>query len=144
METALKLKKKNKKGFTLVELVIVIAVLAILAAIAVPTVTNIIDTANRNVDIANAQSIELALKSADAEIQSKTWDGKFAPGDTALTHDTLTVADALKHEGLSLVTPRSSATYTYKEGKVYCDSDHTSANATALDGTKLVKDVIAA
>lgn len=88
---ATKLRKSNKKGFTLVELVIVIAVLAILAAIAIPTVTNVIETANTNTDAANCQTIELALKSADAENAAGTWTGS-------------TVEDALKHEGLNLTT----------------------------------------
>ena len=68
MLSTLKSKKKNKKGFTLVELVIVIAIIAILAAIAIPTVSNVVDTANINTDKANAQTVELTLKSADAEI----------------------------------------------------------------------------
>jgi len=90
------LKKTNKKGFTLVELVIVIAILAILAAIAIPTVSNVIGTANTNTDAANCQTIELALKSAHAEATAGTW--------TSVSPDTITVADALKHEGLDYTT----------------------------------------
>lgn len=58
------MKRTNKKGFTLVELVVVIAVLLILAAIAIPTVSGIIDKANRATDEANAKSIETAIKYA--------------------------------------------------------------------------------
>ncbi len=71
MKNSLK-KKTNKKGFTLVELIMVVALIAVLAAIAVPTVTNVITTANENVDKSNAQTIELTLKTADAEIKAKT------------------------------------------------------------------------
>lgn len=39
---------KNKKGFTLVELVIVIAVIAILAAVLIPTFSNVIEKANES------------------------------------------------------------------------------------------------
>lgn len=42
------MKKNNRKGFTLVELVIVIAVIAILAAVLIPTFTNIVDNANES------------------------------------------------------------------------------------------------
>ena len=41
---------KNRKGFTIVELVIVIAVIAILAAVMIPTFGSIIETANRSAD----------------------------------------------------------------------------------------------
>ena len=40
------MKKMNKKGFTIVELVIVIAVIAILAAVMIPTFSGIIGKAN--------------------------------------------------------------------------------------------------
>ena len=40
------MKKMNKKGFTIVELVIVIAVIAILAAVLIPTFSGIVDKAN--------------------------------------------------------------------------------------------------
>lgn len=42
------LKKKNRKGFTIVELVIVIAVIAILATVLVPTFGNVIEKANKS------------------------------------------------------------------------------------------------
>jgi type IV pilus assembly protein PilA len=67
MKEALRKKTKGKKGFTLVELVIVIAVLAIIAAIAIPTVSNVINNANASADASNAQSIELAIKTAQSE-----------------------------------------------------------------------------
>ena len=42
------MKKMNKKGFTIVELVIVIAVIAILAAVMIPTFGGIIGKANKS------------------------------------------------------------------------------------------------
>ena len=42
------MKKLNKKGFTIVELVIVIAVIAILAAVMIPTFSGIIEKANES------------------------------------------------------------------------------------------------
>ena len=39
---------KNKKGFTIVELVIVIAVIAILAAVLIPTFSGVIERANKS------------------------------------------------------------------------------------------------
>ncbi len=131
------LRKTNKKGFTLVELVIVIAILAILAAIAIPTVSNVIKTANENVDKANAQTVELALKSANAEAIADTWT--LPTGKTA---DTVTVPEALTHEGLNFTTLASAAnlktgtgfyygTGTNNKGKIYVAS----AASTTTDAT---------
>ena len=48
------MKKTNKKGFTLVELVIVIAVIAILAAVLIPVFSNLIGKANESAALQNA------------------------------------------------------------------------------------------
>lgn len=42
------MKKLNKKGFTIVELVIVIAVIAILAGVLIPTFATVVDKANQS------------------------------------------------------------------------------------------------
>lgn len=61
--------KKNKKGFTLVELVIVVAVMAVLVAVAIPTITSITSTAEEAVQNSNAQTIESILKLAEAKAE---------------------------------------------------------------------------
>ena len=68
------MKKNNKKGFTLVELVIVVAVMAVLVAVAIPTVGSITGTARTSVNQTNAKTIESMLKLAEAE-GSKTTTG---------------------------------------------------------------------
>ncbi len=50
------MKKLNKKGFTLVELVIVIAVIAILAAVLIPVFSNVISKANDSKALQNARN----------------------------------------------------------------------------------------
>ncbi len=88
-------KKTNKKGFTLVELVVVIAILAILAAIAIPVVANTINSSTRSAALSNAQTLELALKEADAMIKA---------GDTSIyTNGTATtVADVCTAKSIDL------------------------------------------
>ena len=50
------MKKNNKKGFTIVELVIVIAVIAILAAVLIPTFTGVVEKAEENKAMQNARN----------------------------------------------------------------------------------------
>lgn len=47
---------KNKKGFTLVEIIVVLVILAILAAIAVPSVIGYVDEAKESRYIQDAHS----------------------------------------------------------------------------------------
>lgn len=58
--------KRNKKGFTIVELVIVIAVIAILAAVLIPTFSNLIAKANVSADQQAVRSMNVALMSDEA------------------------------------------------------------------------------
>jgi len=51
------MKKLNKKGFTLIELIVVIAILAILAAILIPSITGYIAKAEQGRDSANCRAL---------------------------------------------------------------------------------------
>lgn len=62
-------KIKNKKGFTLIELIVVIAILAVLAAIIIPTIASNIQRANDSRDLANSRS---ALATYTVEVLSGT------------------------------------------------------------------------
>ena len=55
------MKRFNKKGFTIVELVIVIAVIAILAAVMIPTFSGIIEKANKSAALSEAKATHTAL-----------------------------------------------------------------------------------
>ncbi len=55
------MRKTNKKGFTIVELVIVIAVIAILAAVLIPTYSSLVKKANRSADIQAVREMNTAL-----------------------------------------------------------------------------------
>ena len=93
------MKKLNKKGFTIVELVIVIAVIAILAGVMIPTFSGIIEKANQS---AVMQKATAAYKEAYALDLS---DGEL---------DYLEDGEAITVDGL-----------TYEEGNVvYTDDDY--------------------
>lgn len=58
------MRKNNKKGFTLVELLVVIAILAILASVAVVGYTAFVDKANESATNTEAHQIDKAIESA--------------------------------------------------------------------------------
>lgn len=61
------MRKTNKKGFTVVELVIVIAIIAVLAAVLIPTFAGVIKTARLSADKKAVQEMTSALSVATAE-----------------------------------------------------------------------------
>lgn len=103
-------KKNSKKGFTLVELVVVIAILAILAAIAIPVVSSTITSSQRSSAKSNAQTIELAIKEADAAISAKD-DTVFqgANGGKKASDGSLTLTDISNAKAI-----KSAVTATYQ------------------------------
>lgn len=52
---------KNKKGFTLVEMLIVVAIIAILVGITIPVLNNQLEKSRRAVDISNVRQLESVL-----------------------------------------------------------------------------------
>lgn len=104
------MKKLNKKGFTLIELVIVIAVIAILAAVLIPTFTNIIQKANESNALTTGSSFYQELFAADLS------DGKLDEKDGNVA---LGSSDTWKDAGYTLEVPKGGKyTYNVAEGKV--------------------------
>lgn len=60
-------KVRNKKGFTLIELIVVIAILGILAGIAVPRFSQVSGDAQEKADEATARTILSAVTMAEAK-----------------------------------------------------------------------------
>ena len=72
--------KKNKKGFTIVELVIVIAVIGILAAVLIPTFTTVVDNAKRagaQEEARNAIVANMAMEGNNGELDGEDLDDKW-------------------------------------------------------------------
>ena len=67
------MKRQNKKGFTIIELVIVIAVIAILASVLIPVFSNIVDKANVSKDTQLVRNLNTALKT-DSEDHETMYD----------------------------------------------------------------------
>lgn len=64
------MKRTQKRGFTIVELVIVIAVIAILAAVLIPTFSTLISKANLSADMQAVREMNIAL-AADEAVNGK-------------------------------------------------------------------------
>lgn len=70
------MKKMNKKGFTLMEVLIVVAIIAVLVAIAIPVMNSQLEKSREAVDAANIRSayaeVSVAFLTGDADNLSKT------------------------------------------------------------------------
>lgn len=104
------MKKNNKKGFTLVELVIVVAVMAILVAVAIPTISSITTTAQNAVDDSNARTIESVIKLYEAK--------QDAAQGTSVTIDGAAVRAALLDAKLGI----KAGTFFYNTDTGECTS----------------------
>ena len=69
------MRKMNKKGFTIVELVIVIAVIAILSAVLIPTFSGVVDNSKKTAAVADAKA------AYQQYVAAVTMDGKDADMD---------------------------------------------------------------
>lgn len=65
------IKRFNKKGFTLVEIIVVLVILAILAAIAVPSVLGYVEEAKKEKYIAEARSIYTVIQVEEARLENE-------------------------------------------------------------------------
>lgn len=68
---------KNKKGFTLVELIVVLVILAILAALLIPALTGYIDKANKEKVVSETRMVVMA-----AQTEASEQYGKLTAADT--------------------------------------------------------------
>lgn len=122
------MRKNNKKGFTLAELLIVVAIIAVLVAIAIPVFTNQLEKSREATDIAN-------IRGAYAEVMTQYLeDGEAA---------SMTVTAQQKVEGWQTQPqPGLMTQINGTEAKVTFDAKtsgtYTVALAVAADGTVTV------
>ena len=82
-------KKKNNKGFTLVELVIVVAILAILVGILAPQYTKYVEKSRKAADASNLENLVTAFKTAASDGDDNIAAGGYK---ITITKDNTTLA----------------------------------------------------
>lgn len=137
------MKRNNKKGFTIVELVIVIAVIGILAAVLIPTFSNVIEKANASAALQaakNAQTEAMVEFYADGELVNYN-------AGTACSIEECTHTGEGKKEGCTYVAPSgdryedeaTGLVFVVVDGKVTLEAGHNTYNGYTVslneDGT---------
>lgn len=128
-------KLKDKKGFTLVELIVVLVILAILAALLVPALTGYIDRANKQAIVAETRSAVMAAQTiADEQYAKGTAVDSWTDKSTNLT-DAKNLAE-VDGDIISVTFASKSSkieTLTYKNGTKSC-TYHATADNKYEDG----------
>lgn len=89
-------KMKNKKGFTLVELIVVLVILAILAALLIPALTGYIDKANKEKVVATTRMVVMAAQTEASEKYGLKAAGQLNGGnDITVSYDGTTATAAV-------------------------------------------------
>ena len=122
------MKRNNKKGFTIVELVIVIAVIAILAAVLIPTFTGVTEKAQKSAALQNAENAWKGFQGeyADKMDNPADFNGAIQSGDYYIV-----VTDGqLEKEGDDIKVVEGTYTgisgktsYSFNNCKIYLTKD---------------------
>lgn len=110
-------KLKDKKGFTLVELIVVLVILAILAALLVPALTGYIDKANKEKVVSETRMVVMA-----AQTEASSLYGKAGAGNDLSKVSADTLNDAAK-EAISLAELSNNAVGAYASLKANGEVD---------------------
>lgn len=105
----MKLKRKNNKGFTLIEIIVVLVIMVIMAAIAIPAVTGYIKDAKDSKYIQETRSIYTIVQTEEAKAKAK------ALGQTSINYTNMvtTVNEKLKDTGVTVTSiEEASGKYT--------------------------------
>ncbi|MGI5891678.1 MAG: prepilin-type N-terminal cleavage/methylation domain-containing protein [Bacillota bacterium] len=102
---------KNKKGFTLVEIIVVLVIIAVLAAIAIPALTGYIDRSKERAAISEARTVLVAAQTLASDSYAKG-------GDETAMAAAVTVTEVNSLTGLSLEESSISSVAVNAEGKV--------------------------
>lgn len=95
---------KNKKGFTLVELIVVLVILAILAALLIPALTGYIDKANKEKVTAETRMVVMAAQTEASEVYATVDQPNATKMQEALTKKVDDIKNLAEVKGTWTVT----------------------------------------
>lgn len=102
------MKKRSKKGFTLIELIVVVAILAILAAIAVPNFIGMTEKAQTSTEVAAAAEVSNAINIFNT----------LQPSNATWITDPATAKVTLSAAGVNLWPTYDEAAAPYVTGRI--------------------------
>ena len=118
----MKLTRKNKKGFTIIELVIVIAVIGVLTAVLVPTFINLVGRANEASDQSLVKNLNTALKMEEDARGSKPETMQDAVDD--LKKEGYLLENLISKSGQDLLWKKSANEFVLNQENEYSGNDY--------------------
>ncbi|MDO9492795.1 type II secretion system protein [Acetobacterium sp.] len=125
--------RKNRKGFTLVEIIVVLVILAILAAFTIPTMMGFVGDAKAKSYIAEAREVYVAAQTTATEYAAK---GATTAELTAALQSAQVKVNRTAKTNPSISDQASFQMFTYLDGDINPIADKTSALATNAEGQK--------
>lgn len=124
-------KLKDRKGFTLVELIVVLVILAILAALLIPALTGYINKANKEKVIAECRMAVMAVQTESTTIYGAK--GKVTPDDfTAAEQETIrSLAEVSGHWTAEVDASGKVTKLTYENANWHVEYTASTSDAAA-------------